>query len=81
MIEARRLQRLFDRVVETRCNCSFEDIERLLVAVGFDRRNARGSHVRFNLRTWSLSIPRRSLIKRVYVDGVIEVVREVLKDG
>ena len=44
MVDSKRVQRLYDQVHRTRKNCSFEDLERLLLAVGFTERRTKGSH-------------------------------------
>lgn len=81
MIEARRLQRLFERVWETRRNCRFEDLARLLLAVGFEKHHPSGSHVVFRHGIHKLSIPARSPVNREYVKMSIRAVKEILENG
>ena len=81
MIETKRLQRLFDRGWDTRKNCDFADVRRLLIAIGFHHRQGRGSHVVFRLDQWWLVIPQQSPVGWQYVDDVIDAVKEILQRG
>jgi len=80
LVESRRIQRHLDRVLATRKNCSFEDLKALLVAVGFTERKTSGSHVIFKKGTHTISVPRRKPVKETYVDQVLELVEEALRD-
>ena len=81
VIETKRLQRLFDRVWDTRKNCDFADVRRLLVAIGFQWRQGRGSHVVFRLDRWWLVIPRRNPVGIEYVVEAIGAAKEILQHG
>jgi predicted RNA binding protein YcfA (HicA-like mRNA interferase family) len=77
MVESKRIQRLYDQVLRTRKNCSFEDIERLLLALGFDERKASGSHRIFKRGRIVISIPQRRPVKENYVEHVLAIVDEL----
>jgi hypothetical protein len=77
--ERRRIERLYQRVVATRTNCRFEDLERLLVACGFERRapGSGSSHVTFrrpakgNRPAQRIPIPKHRPVKTYYVNDVL----------
>jgi predicted RNA binding protein YcfA (HicA-like mRNA interferase family) len=77
MAESRRVQRLYEQVVRTRKNCAFEDIERLLLAVGFTERKGKGSHRIFKLGTITITIPERKPVKENYVEHVLALLQEL----
>jgi predicted RNA binding protein YcfA (HicA-like mRNA interferase family) len=77
MAESKRVQRLYEEVVRTRKNCAFEDIERLLLAVGFIQRKASGSHRIFKRGTVTISIPERKPVKEHYVEKVLALLQEL----
>ena len=74
LADARRIQRLYDRVLATRKNCSYEDLKALLLAVGFTVRNGKGSHRAFKRGPVSISITERKPVKEIYVAQVIAIV-------
>jgi predicted RNA binding protein YcfA (HicA-like mRNA interferase family) len=73
-----RIDRRLARVRKVRKNCSFGDIERLLLALGFDERMSRGSHVIFSHRGVTVSVPRQRRVKRHYVEEVLEIAEALL---
>jgi hypothetical protein len=75
LVESKRAQRLYDQVVANRKNCRFEDLQALLLAVGFTERKPRGggSHYFYKLGPLSISIPRHKPVKTVYVERVLEL--------
>ncbi len=77
MVESKRVQRLYDQVLRTRKNCTFEDLERLLLAVVFTERRASGSHRIFKLGRLAISIPQRRPVKENYVDQVLAIIQEL----
>jgi predicted RNA binding protein YcfA (HicA-like mRNA interferase family) len=77
MAESKRVQRLYDEVVRTRKNCAFEDIERLLLALGFTERRARGSHRIFKLGSTTITIPEHKPVKENYVEHVLALLQEL----
>jgi len=81
VIEARRLQRLYDCVWVTQRNCRFEDIRLLLLAVGLRERPARGSHVTFSLEAWHLTIPTHDPVPRYYVKRALKLAKEIMQRG
>ena len=81
LVESKRVQRLYEQVVHTRKNCSFEDIERLLIALDFSERKTTGSHVIFKRGRIAISIPKRKPVKEHYVEQVITIVDEMLNTG
>jgi len=80
LVESKRVQRHLDRVLATRKNCSFEDIEALLLAVGFVVRKTSGSHVIFKKGTLTISVPRRKPVKETYVEQVLDLVEQALRE-
>lgn len=80
LVESKRVQRLYDRVVATRKNCAFDDLEALLTAVGFVSRRSSGSHVFFKHGPLAISVPKRKPVKENYVDSVLELIAEVLRE-
>ena len=77
MAESKRVQRLYEQVQRTRKNCAFEDIERLLLAVGFTERKGKGSHRIFKLGTMTITIPERKPVKENYVEHVLALLQEL----
>ena len=59
---------------EERKNCAFEDLEALLLAVGFIERRTSGSHVFFKKSSLAISVPRRKPVKENYVEQVLQLV-------
>ena len=78
LVESKRVLRHLDRVIATRKNCSFEDIEALYLAAGFTERKNSGSHVIFKRGTITVSVPRRKPVKETYVEQAIELVAQAL---
>lgn len=74
LVDAKRIQRLLANVTSNPKNCSFEDLEHLLVACGFSVRKRGGSHVIFKRGTITLSIPKRKPVKEVYVEQVLAAI-------
>ncbi len=56
LVESKRIQRLYEQVLCTRKNCAYEDIENLLLALGFTERKTAGSHIIFKRGRIALSI-------------------------
>jgi len=79
LVESKRVQRHLDRVISTRKNCAFEDIEALYLAAGFTERKTSGSHVIFKKGTITVSVPRRKPVKETYVEQAIELVVQALE--
>jgi predicted RNA binding protein YcfA (HicA-like mRNA interferase family) len=77
LIEAKRVQRLLETVVSTRKNCSFEDLERLLLACGFTSRGGKGSHVIFKRGPLAISVPKRKPVKEHYVEEVLALIYSI----
>ena len=76
LIDSKRAQRLYDGVAGNRKNCAYEDLERLLEAVGFVKRSPRSgsSHVIFKRGPATLSVPRRKPLKEHYVDEALRLI-------
>ena len=74
LVQSKQATKCYDRVVATQANCHFDDLEALLVAIGFRRRSPRsgGSHYTYTRGTLRITIPKARPVKRHYV-------REVLK--
>ncbi len=81
LIESKRTERLYEQVVKTRKNCRFEDIERLLLALGFVVRKSGGSHVIFKRGDKTISVPNHRPVKEHYVEEVIRLTIELLNTG
>lgn len=77
VVDSKRVQRLYDQVFRTRKNCAFEDLERLLLAVGFTERRSKGSHRVFKRERIVITIPERRPVKEHYVDQVIAILQEL----
>jgi predicted RNA binding protein YcfA (HicA-like mRNA interferase family) len=78
LAEFKRIQRLLAAVRSTRNNCRFEDIEKLLLAIGFVERKTKGSHTIFKRESVTISVPRRKPVKEVYVDEVLALIASLL---
>jgi predicted RNA binding protein YcfA (HicA-like mRNA interferase family) len=78
LIDSKRAQRLYDQVAGNRKNCAYEDLERLLEAVGFAKRSPRSgsSHVTFKRGTATLTVPRRKPLKEHYVGEALLLIDE-----
>jgi predicted RNA binding protein YcfA (HicA-like mRNA interferase family) len=79
-VASKRVQRHLDRVRATRKSCSYDDIEALLVAVGFAVRKTSGSHVIFKNGPHTISVPKRKPVKETYVEQTLNLVEQVLCD-
>lgn len=77
MAESKRVERLYQQVLRTRKNCAFEDLERLLLAVGFTERRGKGSHRVFKFGTITITIPQRHPVKENYVEHVLAILQEL----
>jgi hypothetical protein len=69
---------LLEALTSNRFNCRFDDVERLLLALGCSRRKTSGSHVIFALESRIISVPKRTPLKQVYVDHLLELVKPLL---
>jgi predicted RNA binding protein YcfA (HicA-like mRNA interferase family) len=69
---------LLAAVRQNRHNCRFEDLERLLLALGFTVRRTSASHVIFKRGATKISIPQRKPVKEVYVDLVLDLIAPVI---
>jgi predicted RNA binding protein YcfA (HicA-like mRNA interferase family) len=75
--ESKRVRRLYEQVVNNRKSCSFEDLERLLVALDFVERKTSGSHVFFKRGSLAISIPKRKPVKETYVEQALELIERL----
>lgn len=77
LVDSTHAQRLYDQVAKNPKNCSFEDLERLLEAVGFVARSPGGSHVTFKRPGCKpLTVPRRKPVKEHYVNEALDIIDE-----
>ena len=76
-VPAKRVQRLYEKVASNQKNCSFDDLARLLVAVGFTQRAAKGSHVFFKRGAQVLSVPKARPVKENYVKQALALIGSV----
>lgn len=76
-IDSRWTQRLLARIVQTRNNCAFEDVRRLLLAAGFTERDGPGMHRTFTLGRVAIAIPLRRSVKEHYADRVIAILQQL----
>jgi predicted RNA binding protein YcfA (HicA-like mRNA interferase family) len=72
--DEKRVERLYAQVVKTRTNCSYGDLERLLLAVGFIVRDGSGSHRIFRRGSDTLVVPKRKPVKRPYVERALRMI-------
>lgn len=77
LIETKRVSRLLEQVQKNRKNCDFEDLKRLLLALGFTERKTAGSHVIFKRGACTISIPKRKPVKENYVEQVEAIVADL----
>ncbi len=77
LFDSKRVQRLYEHVVSNQKNCPFDDLERLLVAVGFVARKASGSHVFFKRGALAISVPRRNPVKETYIKQALALIDQV----
>lgn len=80
LIESKRVQRLREQVVASRKNCSYDDLERLLLAVGFTVRKTGGSHRVFKMGRLTITVPERKPVKEVYVDLALDLIDQALRE-
>lgn len=76
-VESKRVQRLYEQIVQNRKNCSFEELERLLLALDFTERAAKGSHVFSKRGRIAISIPKHKSVKEHYVEQILAIVVEI----
>ena len=79
LIHSKQVLRLRDRVISTRKNCSYDDLEKLLLAVGFSVRKVSGSHRIFKMGSTVITVPERRRLKEVYVEHALDLVDEALR--
>lgn len=72
--EEKRIQRLVEKIVRNRKTCSFDDLRRLLEAVGFTNRTGRGSHEIFKRGALRIAVPRRRPLKEHYVMEALRLI-------
>lgn len=72
----KRYERLLDAVRSNRKNCRYEDIERLLVYLGFTVRGEATSHRIFTKGSQRVVIPKRRPVKEHYVREVLQAIGE-----
>jgi predicted RNA binding protein YcfA (HicA-like mRNA interferase family) len=77
LVETKRVQRLYEQVVSTRKNCSYDDLEALLLAVGFTVRKASGSHRIFKNGSLVITVPERKPVKEVYVEHALDLIERL----
>jgi predicted RNA binding protein YcfA (HicA-like mRNA interferase family) len=77
----KRIQRLLEAVAANLKNCAFDDLKRLLEAVGFTHRTTKSSHHIFKLGRHAISVPFRRPVKENYVREALALVEVVLKEG
>ncbi|HTA40514.1 MAG TPA: type II toxin-antitoxin system HicA family toxin [Candidatus Acidoferrales bacterium] len=76
MADAKRIHRLYDQVEKNRKNCPYADLERLLLAVGFTVRKAKGSHRIFKKGATTIVVPEHNPVKENYVEMALGIVQE-----
>jgi predicted RNA binding protein YcfA (HicA-like mRNA interferase family) len=77
MADAKRIQRLYEQVLKTRKNCAYEDLERLLRALGYTVRKTSGSHRIFTKPgSHPISVPERKPVKENYVEMVLAILQD-----
>jgi len=76
----KRIRRLLEKVAENPKNCKFENLARLLEAVGFEHRTTRGSHHYFKRGLLRIPVPFRRPLKEHYVNEALKLVRQVLSE-
>ncbi len=80
LVDSKRIQRLQEQVERNRKNCSYDDLEALLVAVGFTVRRASGSHRIFKKGSVTISVPERRPVREVYVEHALNLVEQALRE-
>jgi hypothetical protein len=77
----KRIARLVEKIEKTQNNCSFDDIARLLCALGYEVRAAGSSHHVFRKPGREpLSVPRAKPVKRTYVKAVMTAIQADLQE-
>jgi predicted RNA binding protein YcfA (HicA-like mRNA interferase family) len=73
-------EKLLERFRKNDKNVRFEEMDRLLISLGFERRSA-GSHFIYRKSKIQITIPQRKpFILPVYVRNVLRVIDELLED-
>ncbi len=74
----KRVQRLRKAIAANVKNAKFEDLERLLEAAGFEKRQPRGgsSHYTFKRGAERVTVPKHKPVNTVYVEQVLDLIPE-----
>lgn len=74
-----RLEKLFIKILHAPKELRFEELQRVLMQLGYLASSGKGSHMVFRHQTYPVVVvPRRSPVKRVYIEQVREVLRRHL---
>jgi predicted RNA binding protein YcfA (HicA-like mRNA interferase family) len=75
-----RREKLLERFRKNDKNVRFDEIDRLLIGLGFERRSS-GSHFVYRMEKIQITIPQRKpFILPVYVKNVLRIIDELLAD-
>jgi len=75
-----RREKLLERFRKNDKNVRFDEIDGLLISLGFERRSS-GSHFVYRMEKIRITIPQRKpFILPVYVKNVLRIIDELLED-
>ncbi len=75
-----KFDKLLNRIRHNPQSVTFEDLDKLLIAYGFVRRQPQSgsAHFTYSLRTHRITVPyRRPVLKAVYVKQVLLILDEL----
>lgn len=76
-----KLDKLFIKILQARRELRFEELQKALIHLGYERCQGKGSHVVFRHNQHPvIVVPARSPVKRVYVEQVLEVLKHHFSD-
>jgi predicted RNA binding protein YcfA (HicA-like mRNA interferase family) len=73
-----RKEKLLAKMRQNPKNIRPEELERLLLRLGFEKRKGSGSHVIYKLDEFRLTVPyRKPFLKPIYIRLALEIIDEL----
>jgi predicted RNA binding protein YcfA (HicA-like mRNA interferase family) len=73
-----RKEKLLAKMRQNPKNVRPEELERLLLRLGFEKRQGSGSHVIYKLDEFRLTVPyRKPFLKPIYIRLALEIIDEL----
>ena len=75
-----------ERLRQNPLNVRFDDLDKLLISLGFEKRNKSGSHFVYTIKTikgtYRITVPfRKPFLLPVYVKNALQIIDDLLSDN